>query len=91
MRTALPFSTLDSPGAEAQPGLAPIGILGGMGPLATVDFMRKILAATPARCDQEHLPLLVSSIPQIPDRTAAFLGEGTSPLPALVSSARRLA
>lgn len=76
---------------DAAPTLAPIGILGGMGPLATLDFMHKVLAATPARRDQDHLPLLVSSIPQIPDRTAAFLGEGESPLPALVASGRRLA
>lgn len=73
--------------SEAQP---PVGVLGGMGPLATVDFMHKLLAATPARCDQEHLPLLISSIPQVPDRTAAYRGEGASPLPALVASGRRL-
>lgn len=69
---------------------APIGVLGGMGPLATLDFMHKLMAATPAAHDQEHLPLLVSSIPQVPDRTAAFLGEGESPLPALIASGRRL-
>ena len=40
-----------------------VGVLGGMGPLATVDFMRKMLIATPAAVDQEHVPLLVSSIP----------------------------
>ena len=69
---------------------SPIGVLGGMGPLATIDFMHKLLAATPAARDQDHLPLLVSSIPQVPDRTAAFRGEGASPLPALVESGRRL-
>lgn len=87
MCAVLSSSTLDPRGVEAPP----IGILGGMGPLATLDFMHKVLAATPARCDQDHLPLLVCSIPQIPDRTAAFLGEGVSPLPALVASGRRLA
>ncbi|MBP6893982.1 MAG: aspartate/glutamate racemase family protein [Gammaproteobacteria bacterium] len=87
---SLPTMTAPEAGGDT-PSLAPIGILGGMGPLATLDFMHKVLAATPARCDQDHLPLLVSSIPQIPDRTAAFLGEGVSPLPALVDSARRLA
>ncbi len=61
-----------------------------MGPLATVDFMHKLLAATPATRDQDHLPLLVSSIPQVPDRTAAYRGEGASPLPALIASGRRL-
>ncbi|MDI3381001.1 aspartate/glutamate racemase family protein [Xenophilus aerolatus] len=69
---------------------APVGVLGGMGPLATVDFMHKLWAATPARRDQDHLPLLVSSIPQVPDRTAAYLGKGESPLPALIASGRRL-
>jgi len=70
------------------PGL--VGVLGGMGPLATVDFMQKMLDATPARCDQEHVPALVSSIPQIPDRTRAFQGAGDSPLPALLECADRL-
>lgn len=67
-----------------------VGVLGGMGPLATVDFMRKMLAATPAATDQEHVPVVVSCIPQVPDRTAAFRGEGISPLAAMVASGRRL-
>lgn len=67
-----------------------LGVLGGMGPLATVDFLRKLLEATPARNDQEHLPVVVSAIPQVPDRTAAFFGRGESPLPALRASAQRL-
>lgn len=67
-----------------------IGVLGGMGPLATVDFLRKLVEATPAQRDQEHVPVLVSSIPQVPDRTAAYRGEGESPLPALLASGQRL-
>lgn len=67
-----------------------IGVLGGMGPLATIDFMRKVLVATPAETDQEHVPVIVSSIPQIPDRTTAFRGEGVSPLAAMIASGRRL-
>jgi aspartate racemase len=74
--------------AAAVPGV--LGVLGGMGPLATIDFMHKVLAATPAATDQEHVPVLVSSIPQVPDRTAAFRGEGASPLPAMIASGRRL-
>lgn len=70
------------------PGL--IGVLGGMGPLATVDFMQKLLAATPATRDQDHVPALISAIPQIPDRTQAFQGKGVSPLPAMLACARRL-
>lgn len=67
-----------------------VGVLGGMGPLATVDFLRKLVQATPARTDQEHVPVVVSAIPQVPDRTAAWLGQGASPLPALRASAQRL-
>jgi aspartate racemase len=47
---------------EETPGL--IGVLGGMGPLATIDFMRKVMIATPAVSDQDHVPLIVSSIPR---------------------------
>lgn len=67
-----------------------VGVLGGMGPLATVDFLRKVLDSTPASCDQEHVPLVVCSIPQIPDRTAAFRGAGESPLEAMVEIGRKL-
>src|SRR3989442_4508296 len=71
--------------------LGVVGVLGGMGPLATIDFMRKMLQATPAAIDQEHVPVVVSSIPQAPDRTDAFPGEGVSPLAAMVASGKRLA
>ncbi|MCR5863686.1 aspartate/glutamate racemase family protein [Aquincola sp. J276] len=71
-------------------GLGVVGVLGGMGPLATIDFMRKMIEATPATTDQEHVPVVVSSIPQVADRTAAFRGEGDSPLAAMVASGRRL-
>ena len=67
-----------------------VGILGGMGPLATVDFVTKLLAATPAANDQEHVPVIVCAIPQVPDRTRAFRGEGESPVAAMIDSARRL-
>ncbi len=60
-----------------------IGILGGMGPLATADFLRKLVEATPAERDQDHVPLLVYSVPQIPERVPAILGRGESPLPAM--------
>jgi aspartate racemase len=67
-----------------------VGVLGGMGPLATIDFMHKVLAATPADTDQDHVPMLVSSIPQVPDRAAAFRGDGASPLAAMIASGQRL-
>lgn len=67
-----------------------IGILGGMGPLATVTLFKRILALTPATRDQDHLRILIDNNPQIPDRTAAILGGGESPLPMMVQSARNL-
>lgn len=77
--------------ARASPGASGVvGVLGGMGPLATVDFMRKMIESTPADADQDHVPVVVSCIPQVPDRTAAFRGEGESPLGAMVGSGRRL-
>ena len=68
-----------------------IGILGGMGPAATADFYQKIIRATPAKADQDHLKVLIYSNPQIPDRTAAIKGDGPDPLPELVASAEVLA
>lgn len=70
------------------PGL--LGVLGGMGPLATIDFLHKVLDATPARTDQDHIPVISASIPQIPDRSTAFRGEGESPLPAMIECGKRL-
>ena len=80
--------TIELPTRNAAGGV--VGILGGMGPLATVDFLGKMLAATTAANDQEHVPVVVSAIPQVPDRTLAFRGEGESPLPSMVDGARRL-
>lgn len=68
-----------------------VGVLGGMGPLATIDFLRKLVGATPASTDQDHVPVIVSSIPQVPDRSAAFRGDGASPLAAMIASGQRLA
>jgi aspartate racemase len=68
-----------------------VGVLGGMGPEATVDIFRKILAATGAKTDQEHLRIIIDCNSKIPDRTAAALGGGEDPLPALLESARLLA
>lgn len=67
-----------------------IGIIGGMGPGATLDLFQKIIALTPARNDQDHLHLLIDNFPQIPDRTAFLMGKGESPLPFLQQSAQRL-
>ncbi len=67
-----------------------IGILGGLGPWATVDLFEKILRATPATRDQEHFRILIDNNPKIPDRTPAILGRGEDPTPALVATARNL-
>lgn len=67
-----------------------IGILGGMGPAATVDLFSKITAATVAASDQEHLHVIIDSNTNIPDRTEALLHGGESPVPELTASARRL-
>lgn len=67
-----------------------LGVLGGMGPLATADFMRKLTELTPASRDQDHVPVLVYSNPQVPDRSTAIMGKGESPLPALLNGIARL-
>lgn len=61
-----------------------VGILGGMGPAATVDLMQKILQETVAARDQDHVPMVTWNVPQIPDRQKAITGEGDSPLPAML-------
>ena len=67
-----------------------IGVLGGMGPLATADFFAKVIAATDAQDDAGHVPLLIHSDPRIPGRPAALLHGGASPLPALLAARDRL-
>ena len=67
-----------------------IGILGGMGPEATIDLFYKIIKFTPAEKDQNHLRIIIDNNPKIPDRTAAILGKGEDPLPALQETARNL-
>ena len=58
-----------------------IGVLGGMGPAATVDFYAKLVAATPAGRDQEHLPVVIWADPGVPDRSESLLGAGEDPTP----------
>jgi aspartate racemase len=68
-----------------------VGILGGMGPDATVDLMQRILRLTPAEDDGDHLRVLVDNNPRVPSRIAALIdGDGPSPLPALQAMARGL-
>jgi aspartate racemase len=67
-----------------------IGVLGGMGPAATVDFLDKLVRSTPATRDQEHLRVVVWSDPTVPDRSAALLDGGPDPTPALERGVREL-
>src|SRR6056297_1279143 len=69
-----------------------VGILGGMGPEATILLMQKVMAAVPARDDSDHVPLIVHQNPQVPSRIAALIeGSGTDPGPVLADMARGLA
>jgi aspartate racemase len=56
-----------------------VGLLGGMGPAATVDFMARLVRLTPARSDQQHLRLLVDCDPSVPDRSAHILRGSDAP------------
>ncbi|WP_332238645.1 aspartate/glutamate racemase family protein [Sporolactobacillus sp. KGMB 08714] len=67
-----------------------IGIIGGMGPLATSDLYRRIIARTKAAKDQDHIHVLIDSNTRIPDRTEAIIGNGEDPRPELIKSAERL-
>ncbi len=67
-----------------------IGILGGMGPLATAELFRRIVVKTPAKRDQDHPRIIIYNNPKIPDRTAFILGNGEDPRPELIASARKL-
>lgn len=67
-----------------------IGILGGMGPMATADLFQKITALTDAAGDHDHIRVYIDSNASIPDRTAAILKGGEDPIPAMADSLRKL-
>ncbi len=67
-----------------------IGIMGGMGPLATADLLIKITMATRADCDREHIRVYIDSDAQIPDRTGAILHGGPDPVPEMADALRNL-
>jgi aspartate racemase len=67
-----------------------IGILGGMGPDATLDLFKKIIKNTEAARDQEHLRVFIDNNPKIPDRSPAILGLGENHLPMMIESAKNL-
>ena len=67
------------------------GILGGMGPEATVDLMRRIIKNTPAQDDIDHIRCLVDNNPKVPSRIKALIeGTGENPGPAMAEMARKL-
>lgn len=67
-----------------------LGVLGGMGPLASAQFMTRLTLLTPAARDQDHIHAVLWSDPRIPDRGAAQDGTGPDPLPALLRGIRAL-
>jgi len=67
-----------------------VGVIGGLGPLATLDFFDRVLKRTRAVKEQEHLRLIIDNNTKIPDRNAYMRGEGSSPGPALAASAKGL-
>ena len=67
-----------------------IGIIGGMGPMATADLFMKLIQFTAAAKDAEHMHILVDNNPKTPDRTAAIVHGAESPLPYLIASGKRL-
>ncbi len=76
--------------AEGPPPKVILGIFGGMGPEATANMYQFIVRLTPAQKDQDHIPTIVYSLPQVPDRTAAILNHDPSIVPWLVEGVTRL-
>lgn len=68
-----------------------VGILGGMGPEATIDFMTRVMKNTPATDDQDHIRMFVDHNPKVPSRIKALVtGDGESPAPVLRTMAGNL-
>ncbi len=68
-----------------------LGILGGMGPEATVDFMQRIISLTPGKDDNDHIRMIVDNNPKVPSRIKALVdGTGENPAPYLVEMAQGL-
>jgi aspartate racemase len=61
-----------------------LGVLGGMGPLASAQFMLRLTLLTPASRDQDHIPTVLWSDPRVPDRTRGKRAGGEDPLPWLL-------
>lgn len=69
-----------------------LGIIGGLGPMATVYFLQLVTQMNNAKTDQEHIEILLHSKPQIPDRTRYILGQSTeNPMPQMIQVGKELA
>jgi len=67
-----------------------LGILGGMGPAASAEFVARLVAQTPATCDQEHIPFVLWNNPQVPDRSTSLRTGDDRPLPFLLEGVQIL-
>lgn len=68
-----------------------LGVIGGLGPMATAYFMQLVIEMTEASVDQEHIPILVYNCPQIPDRTNYLLGKSSdNPKPYMIDCGRKI-
>ncbi len=67
-----------------------LGMIGGMGPMATIDLFRKIILLSEGACDQDFPHIVIDNNSKIPDRTAFILGEGVNPTSMLIESAVKL-
>lgn len=67
-----------------------LGVLGGMGPMATVDFFQKVVELTKASADNEHIRVLIDNFPQLPDRQSHILRGEASPAPQMIAAVKNL-
>jgi aspartate racemase len=67
-----------------------LGVLGGMGPAASAEFMVRLVAQTPAKTDQEHIPTILWSDPTVPDRSTSMRNGDDNPLPYLLAGIQGL-
>lgn len=68
-----------------------LGVIGGLGPLATAYFMELVVKMTKAECDQDHLDMIIYNCPSIPDRTKYILGQSNeNPLPKMLEVGQAL-
>lgn len=87
----MPQQSPDAVHFTDRPADKTVGVMGGMGPLATVDFFALLVRMTPADKDWNHLHIVIDNNPRIPSRTRAILFDEESPVPYMIDGAKRLA